>query len=500
MRSRLSHAASATFDDPVATPPAAAAVAAVPAGVHASCIHSANHDAKLQQERSSNTAVQAQQNAALQGLQQQLTDMQGGLPQALSRPAASSPKALSSTPSQAAAAWDANTTEVYPVPNPRASQPRPYPAAGLQSFDSSGAGTAAAAASFGGLQAEQRHAEQDMAEIVMPAASPSGTAAAAAAARRQVGQPASILDDRSISVRDSSNSRSHNHSSLDLNFKIQCISAAPEALDVTLSGGVPAAEASAYTVSTPSTSGRDSSPRSSASEQSQSDDSDEERDAGSPELCSSALFIEPSSTVCDEDAADLAFFSTPDVRARVGRHAGTSSRKHAQQHATADMVSNADDRSSTRDRQLACAASCKQQQQQQQQQRDNAHPSQSKRSSLVADSSARFNLNSSMHCRGSAAARQSRVETSIGAGTRSISASPHRGSIVATAAASARRPYASAAGYDVGVDAAPGDSHMVLVVRQHAKQLQQQNDALVRVLEREQQEHKRSKQKVSRQH
>jgi hypothetical protein len=37
---------------------------------------------------------------------------------------------------------------------------------------------------------------------------------------------------------------------------------------------------------------------------------------------------------------------------------------------------------------------------------------------------------------------------------------------------------------------------MVLVVRQHAKQLQQQNDALVRVLEREQQEHKRSKQKV----
>jgi hypothetical protein len=61
-------------------------------------------------------------------------------------------------------------------------------------------------------------------------------------------------------------------------------------------------------------------------------------------------------------------------------------------------------------------------------------------------------------------------------------------------------PYAAAAGYAVGVDAAPGDSHMVLVVRQHAKQLQQQNDALVRVLEREQQEHKRSKQKVSRQH
>uniref|UniRef100_A0A383WA50 Uncharacterized protein n=1 Tax=Tetradesmus obliquus TaxID=3088 RepID=A0A383WA50_TETOB len=489
MCSRLSHAASATADE--------AAQAAAPASVPDHIRHEAG-TAQLQQESSSVAAAHAQQGAALHGLQQQLAQMQGGLRQALSQSATGSPKLLSKSLSSSPLQLEAGGTEA--LPNPRVSQPKPYPAAVERSCGSTTSSAAAAAASE--TIKQLRPYEHSTAGQVSQAAE-------AAAVRQQAVDPVSMNGQKASCAPSSGSSRGH----ISIAAQQQDVHTSSQrtrdsqVLDVTFSGGVPAAETSAFTASMPGSSSS-TSPRGSASESgSDVESSCSGRRGGSPELCSSALFIEPSTTVCDDDIADLAFFRTPDVRARVGKHANAAppaaaaasrpDRQHslhsragqrqAEQHAMYDDTSEADDGRSFTNKQAEFEV------RRQQKQTQHTHPRHSRSSTSVGTTETSYGFPDSKHHQYSVLARHKPADASIGRAMRSRSASPYRG----TAATAAKQAHVAAAvGYDADVDAAPGDSHMVLVVRQHAKQLQQQNDALVRVLEREQQEHKKSKQKA----
>lgn len=493
MCSRLSHAASATADKTEQ----ATAPAAVPDHVRPEA-----ETAQLQRESSSVAAAHAQQGAALHGLQQQLAQMQGGLRQSLNQSAAGSPKLLSKSPSSSPPQLEADATEA--LPNPRASQPKPYPGAVERSCGSS---TSSAAAAFKVIEQQRPYEPSTAGQVIQ--------AAEAAAVRQRAVDPASINGEKASCSPSSGSSRDY----ISTASKPQVVHPSSQrnrdsqVLDVTLSGGVPAAETSAYTASMPGSSSS-TSPRGSESG-SDVESSCSGHRGGSPELCSSALFIEPSSAVCDEDVADLAFFRTPDVRARVGKHthavaaaaaASRPGRQHsfhsragqtqAEQHAMYDDTSEADDGRSFTNKQAEFEV------RRQQKQTQHTHPSHSRSSNSVGTTDTSYGFPDCKHHQYSVLARHKPADASIGRAMRSRSASPYRGTAaaaVAAAAAANQVHVAAAAGYDAGVDAAPGDSHMVLVVRQHAKQLQQQNDALVRVLEREQQEHNRSKQKVSRQ-
>lgn len=386
------------------------------------------------------------QAAVLHDLQQRLADMQHTLQPAISRQDSTASGRVAALADGAwvtagsRATWvDAAAGTSGGWPSPRLSQPQPY-------------SVSAVPGSCGSARME--HESGTSLQEAAPTAAPPSLAART---------PALCSAPSGTGLLESHSKVSTEESHITVN---------DTAVDLTLNGGVPPVGASACTRDHQmNRSGEQAAVGPSGSTQ------------GGTSACNgyeSGPFIEPSSTTSDGVTgrsvmeADQEYFRTPNVKPRHSERHGTHDDLASPRPICPKAQRNSpDSEASIVDGSTGSAVggpdSCIRWQPCSSRETFKRWRQQHSTSSSTDDS----------YCTGSSSVQQTELLAGRGRHHRR-SASPHSPTSAMAAAAAGGQ----------------GDSHIVLVVRQHAKQLQQQNDALVRVLEREQREHKRAKQLV----